>query len=111
VRAPTGYRFKSRLTFAQIRARLNELGHGTWEERDSGIYGDYIRGELWGVRMRIFDGQGAVSDLGSYDPKGFLLLDYARHPETIEAAFDARLRDELLPALEATEIHADERND
>ena len=40
---PTGYSFKSALTFEQIRARLAELGHGTWEVRDSDTYGTYLR--------------------------------------------------------------------
>ena len=107
---PSGYSFRSRLTFAVIRQRLQALGHGEWEERESTWYGDYLSGSLWGVRMRIFDGQGAVSEAGSYDPKGFMLLDYAR--DAIPSAEqDARIRTELFPQLEVIEWSPDERND
>ncbi|HEX5063775.1 MAG TPA: hypothetical protein VFV99_30560 [Kofleriaceae bacterium] len=109
---PSGYSFKSNLTFAQIRARLAELGHGTWEERESDIYGSYIRGQAFGVWMRIYDGVGCTSELGTYDPKGFMLLDYARRAlADISAAHDKRVREELLPALDVTEWHEDEGND
>ena len=107
---PWAYSFKSQLTFEQIRARLAELGHGDWEERDSDVYGGYIRGHLWGVRMRIFDGKGSVSEFGSYSPRGFMLLDYAKRAPA-GPDHDARLRDELFAALAVTEWKPAEPND
>src|SRR5262245_66565970 len=99
--APTGYAFKSALTFAQIRERLAYLGHGEWDERDNDTYGTYLWGRLWGVPMRIWDGQGGGSEIGTYDPQGFMLLDYARAAlDKISDAHDARIRAEPLPALD-----------
>ena len=109
---PSGYSFKSALGFGQIRERLAQLGHGEWEERDSDIYGTYIRGQLWGVHMRIYDGVGCQSELGTYDAGGFMLLDYSRSSiDKISDAQDQRIRAELLPALEVTEWKPDDRND
>jgi hypothetical protein len=112
VAAPSGYSFKTALTFEQLRERLATLGHGDWQERDSDIYGTYLTGKLWGVRMRIYDGQGMVSELGTYDAGGYMLLDYARSAiDQISDAHDRRIRDELLPALDVTHWKPDERND
>lgn len=108
--APSGYYFKSALAFAEIVERLKELGHGEWTEGESAWYGDYVRGSLWGVRMRIFDGHGGGNEFGVYDPRGYMLLDYSRS-ETPSDDHDARLRNELFPALEVHEWRADERND
>jgi hypothetical protein len=107
---PTGFSFKSRLAFAEIRARVEQLGQDRWTERESSWYGDYIAGTLWGVGLRIFDGMGCVNEAGTYDPRGYMLLDYARgsHPTP---ELDRRIRDELLPALDAVEWREDERND
>ena len=110
MRPPSGYSFKSALSFTEIQARLESLGHGVWEERDSAWYGTYISGTLWGVRMRIFDGEGQHSEAGKYDPRGFMLLDYSRSATPTEE-HDARIRDELFPALEVLESKPDERND
>ena len=107
---PDGYSFRSQLTFEVIRQRLQALGHGEWQERESAWYGDYLSGSLWGVRMRIFDRQGTVSEAGSYDPKGFMLLDYARDSKA-SAEQDVRIRTELFPQLEVIEWRLDERND
>lgn len=107
---PTGYAFKSRLSFTEIRWRLDGLGQGRWEDGDSAWYGNYIRGQLWGVAMRIFDGRGQVNEAGSYDPGGYMLLDYARGVRPT-ADHDERLRTELFPALEVIEYKPDERND
>ena len=110
--APSGYSFKSALTLEQICERLAQLGHGEWEERDSAIYGTYISGALWGVRMRIYDGVGCVSEVGVYAPGGFMLLDYARADiDKISDAHDRRIRTELLTKLDITEWKPDERND
>ena len=109
---PSGYSFKSKLTFAQIRARLAELGHGEWEERDNDTYGTYIRGDVWGVKMRIYDGEGGGSEIGIYNPQGYMLLDYARSAiDKISDAHDARIRKELLPELDVIELKPDDRND
>ena len=107
---PTGYSFRSVLSIEQIRTRLQELGHGEWEEGDSAWYGDYIRGDLWGTYMRIFDGHGQANEFGRYDPKGFMLLDYGRRG-TPTAEMDTRIRDELFPALQVIEWKPDEAND
>ena len=107
---PSGYSFKSRLSFVEIRARLDELGHGVWNERESSWYGDYIAGSLWGARMRIFDGNGCGNEAGTYDPRGFMLLDYA-HGAKPTPDVDRRIREQLLPALDVIEWHEDERND
>ena len=110
--APSGYSFKSSLTFEEIRARLAELGHGDWEERESDIYGTYIHGELWGVRMRIYDGVGCMSELGTYNPNGYMLLDYGRRAiDKISEGHDRRIRTELLTKLDIIEWKPDERND
>ena len=107
---PTGYSFKSRLSFTELTWRLDGLGHGRWDHGDSAWYGNYIRGELWGVRMRIFDGRGQANEGGTYDPGGYMLLDYARGAQPT-TEHDSRIRDELFPALEVTEYKRDERND
>jgi hypothetical protein len=107
---PSGYSFKTTLSWIELQARLVQLGHGTWEERESAWYGDYLSGELWGSHMRIFDGQGGGNELGTYDPKGFLLIDYGKRGEPTDE-IDRRLREELFPALEVTEWKPDERND
>src|SRR5262249_23477086 len=109
---PSGYAFKSTLTFEQIRERLAQLGHGEWDERDNDTYRTYIRGQPWGVTMRIYDGLGGGSEIGTYDPQGFMLLDYSLSAlDQISDAHDARIRAELLPALEVTEWKPEDRND
>ncbi len=110
--APCGYAFRSVLAFEQLRDRLAQLGHGEWQERDNDVYGTYIAGALWGVRMRIWDGIGCQSEYGTYDPGGYMLLDYARSAlELVSDAHDRRIREELLPALEVTEWKPEDRND
>jgi len=107
---PSAYSFKSRLSFDEIRTRLEGLGHGEWEDGDSAWYGNYIRGSLWGNRMRIFDGGGQINEGGKYDPGGYMLIDYGKRGDPDEET-DRRLREELFPALEVTELKPDERND
>jgi hypothetical protein len=107
---PTGYRFATGLGLGELRQRLRELGHGAWQERESSWYGDYVAGELWGVRRRIFDGEGAANEVGTYDPGGSFLLDYARGA-TPTAEQDRRIREELLPSIGVADWTADERND
>jgi hypothetical protein len=107
---PSGFSFKSRLSFVEIRARVEELAHDRWTERESSWYGDYIAGTLWGVRLRIFDGAGGGNEAGTYDPRGYMLLDYARGSQPTPE-IDRRIRGELLPALDVVEWREDERND
>ena len=109
---PQGYSFKTTLSWYGLRARLKELGHGTWDERDNDTYGTYITGKLWGVQMRIWDGHGGGSELGTYDPKGYLLLDYARSAlDKVSYEQDEKIRTKLLPKLDIVEWKPDERND
>ena len=106
------YAFKSALSLFQIRDRLRELGHGEWQERDNDHYGDYIAGDLWGARMRIFSDGGGGSELGTYDPKGYMLIDYSRSGlDKANEAHNRRIREELFPSIEVIEWHPEDRND
>jgi hypothetical protein len=109
---PAGYAFKLDTTMSELKAKLKKLGHGQWEDWESNSYGDYIFGELWGMHMRIFDGQGTQSDFGTYDPQGYMLLDYARG-ESMKRTEEHHIKivDILFPALGITEWKPDDGND
>ena len=100
------------MSMADLRAKLRELGHGEWQDWESNSYGDFIFGQLWGVRMRIFDGQGTQSELGTYDPQGHMLLDYGRGGgDQISEEHHIKIVDILFPALGITEWKPDDPND
>ena len=104
------YAFNSERSLQAFRDQLRSLGHGEFLERESSWYGDYISGIVWGVNIRIFDGAGGGNEIATYDPKGFWLLDFGRGEQPTEAQ-QARIRDELLPALGITDWKPDEGND
>ena len=109
---PAGYAFKLDTTTPALKAKLAALGHGVWEDWESTSYGDYIFGKLWGVTMRIFDGQGTVSELGTYDPEGYMLLDFARSARDQRSEeLHHHIVDQLFPALGITEWKPDDGND
>ena len=109
---PAAYAFKLDLGLGELKAKLRALGHGEWQDWESNSYGDFIFGELWGVRMRIFDGQGTTSDFGTYDPKGHLLLDYGRYGSDKRTEEQhIKIVDILFPALGITEWKPDEPNE
>ena len=109
---PAGYAFKLALSMGELRAKLAALGHGVWQDWESNSYGDFIFGELWGVRMRIFDGQGTTSDFGTYDPNGYMLLDYGRYgSDNRSEEHHIRIVDILFPALGIAEWKPDDGNE
>jgi hypothetical protein len=109
---PGGYAFKLDTTMNELKAKLAALGHGEWQDWESNSYGDYIFGYLWGVRMRIYDGQGTQSDFGTYDPGGYMLLDYARGEwDKRSEELHIRIVDILFPALGITEWKPDVGNE
>ena len=111
--APHGYAFKLDTTMDALKDRLKALGHGEWIDWESNSYGDYITGYLWGRRMRIYDGQGTQSEFGTYDPEGYMLLDFARseHGKPLDEEHHIKIVDILFPALGITEWKPDVGND
>jgi hypothetical protein len=100
------------MSMEELKDKLRALGHGEWQDWETNMYGDLIFGHLWGVRMRIFDGQGTTSDWGTYDPKGYMLLDYGRGgSDKRTEEHHIQIVDILFPALGVTEWKPDDPND
>lgn len=109
---PAAYAFKLDTSLNELKAKLRALGHGEWQDWESNSYGDFIFGELWGLHMRIFDGQGTTSDFGTYDPQGHMLLDYGRYGSDKRTEEQhIKIVDILFPALGVTEWRPDDGND
>jgi hypothetical protein len=101
-RPPAGYAFRLDLDLPALKSKLRALGHGEWQDWESNSYGDFIFGELWGVRMRIFDD----------DPQGNMILDYGRYASDKRSEEQhIRIVDILFPALGIAEWRPDVGNE
>lgn len=100
-RVPEAYSFNSPLGIAAMRSAFDRAGPWTWRLNDSDTYGEYLsaRPSDSDSRLRIF----------RLERDGHYLLDilHARQkgaPFLTREEVDRMIREELLPAVRATDI-------
>ena len=106
-----GLSFDCALTFADILARLNQLGPWTWHERDSAWYGNLASARTETVSLDLIESgsneiPGGSVDAGNGQPFAISVRAGRKHPPDAcaWAAIEARIREVVLPALGASRV-------